>query len=192
MVSGLSTEKREIKEYKPVKSWKWNALDYAYLAVVAVVAGLIFYATWFVSEVASAIGGPIFVRVISYGLWFIGAPLGASLIRKPLAGFLGETLGALVETFLPTVGASTNLVYGIVQGALSETIYAITGWKRFDTKTGALAGAAAGPGAVALDAILFNEIATMDVVLLWIIASMISGAIYGYIAAKVVNSIRGE
>lgn len=169
---------------------RYTALDYAYLGVVAVVMGIIFFFTWSIYEFGKVVGGPIFARLISYGLWFIGAPLAASLIRKPLAGFLGETLGALLETLVPTIGGFTNIIYGVVQGALSESIYAALRYKRFDILAGGLAGAMAGPGAVVLDAILFAEIATPEVMLLWLIAAMLSGAIYGSIAAAVGQYLR--
>ncbi len=172
---------------------EWTVIDFAYLAVVAVVAGIIFYATWFVYEFASPLG-PIFTRIISYGLWFIGAPLGAALIRKRLSAFLGETLGALVETFIPTIGGFTNLVYGIWQGAFSELVYAAFRYQRNnDPLVGGLAGAAAAPAAIALDYVLFGEIATFPVLVIWTIAAAVSGFIYGFIATKAVNLlVRGE
>ncbi len=186
----MSGDKSLIKEYTGAGSSRsWTPIDFAYLAVVAVISAIIFYAAWYVYDAAKAIGGPIFARMISYGLWFIGAPFAATLIKKPFSGFLGETLGALIESFIPTAGGFTNLVYGAVQGLMSEIIYAVTGWKRYDEKVAALAGAAAGPAAVALDAILFDAIATTGVVLAWIIAAVISGAIYGYIVARVVKAV---
>ena len=168
----------------------WTSMDFALLAVAAAVASIIFYSAWFVYEIGSA-AGPIFSRMISYGLWFIGAPLAATLIRKPLSAFLGETLGALVESLLPTIGGITNLYYGIAQGALSELVYLARGYRRWDPLTAALAGAAAAPAAVALDALLFNEIATLPVMILWTIAAAISGAIYGFVAAKIVEGVVG-
>jgi len=169
---------------------RYTAIDYAYLGVVAVIMGIIFYITWSIYEFGKIIGGPIFARLISYGLWFMGAPLGATLIKKPLSGFLGETLGALLETIIPTLGGFTNIIYGVVQGALSEAVYAIFKYRRYDVLTGALAGALAGPGAVALDAVLFEAIATPPVMSLWLVAAMASGALYGGLAAKVASIIR--
>ena len=158
---------------------RYTSIDYAILAVVAVVSGLIFYATWFVYEFGETFGGPIFARLISYGLWFIGAPMAATLIRRPLSAFLGETLGALVETLIPTIGGFTNLIYGIAQGLFSEAAYALTRYRRWDPYVAALAGALAGIPAVALDAILFQTIASPEVMTLWLIAAMVSGALYG-------------
>ncbi len=170
-------------------------IDFALLGVVAIVAGLIFYATWAVYNAAMAIGGGIIARIVSYGLWFIGAPLAASLIRKPGSAFLGETLGALIETIIPTVGGFTNLIYGAAQGAASELAYLIFRYRKYTPIVGALAGALAGFPCVALDILLFSEIAeeaakNPGVVPLWIIAAVVSGAIYGYIASLAGSKIR--
>ena len=170
----------------------YTVMDFAYLAVVAVVSGIIFFFTWNVYEAAKAIGGPVFARLVSYGLWFIGGPLGASLVRKPGSAFLGETLGALVESFIPTAGGFTNLIYGAAQGALSELVYLATGYRRFDPLIGGLAGAAAAPAAIALDAILFQEIATPALMTAWIVAAAVGGFIYGAVAAAVASRLREE
>ena len=169
--------------------FKYTVIDYALLGAVAIIAGLIFYATWFVYYTAEAIGGKILARIVSYGLWFIGAPLAASLIRKPASAFLGETLGALVETIIPTVGGFTNLIYGVLQGLASEIAYLIFRYKSYDPYVGALAGALAAFPCVALDAILFEEIAPPEIMTLWLIAALISGAIYGFIGSAVGSTI---
>ncbi|MGC9148739.1 MAG: ECF transporter S component [Sulfolobales archaeon] len=170
-------------------SYRYTAIDYAMLAVVAVVAGVVFYATWFVYEFGKVLGGPIVARLLSYGLWFIGAPLAATLIKKPGSAFLGETLGALVETVIPTIGGVTNLIYGVAQGLASEIGYAVFRYRRFDVLTASLAGALAGIPAVSLDALLFAEIASPQVMLLWYIASIVSGGIYGAVASIAVSRV---
>lgn len=169
---------------------RFTALDLTYLGVVAAVSGVIFALTWNVYFLGSAIGGPIAARIISYGLWFIGAPLAATLIRKPGTAFLGEFLGALVETLIPTYGAFTNLIYGFAQGLASEVAYALFRYRRFGILQASLAGAFAGPPCVALDALLFGDIYPAEVMVLITIAAVISGAIYGAIAAIAVRSIR--
>lgn len=169
---------------------RYTAIDYAMLAVVAVVAGIIFWATWFIYDFGVGLGGPIFARLVAYGLWFIGAPLAASLLRKPLSAFLGETLGALVETLLPTVGGFTNLIYGAAQGAASELGYLLLRYRRWGVRSGALAGALAAFPCVALDSILFGEIATAGVMALWLLAAILSGAVYGALAAGGAAAIR--
>ena len=184
-----SRVEERIEEYGPA-SRSYTAIDFAYLAVVGVVSAVIFWAAWYVYDYGKALGGPIGARLLSYGLWFIGAPLGASLLRKPYSAFLGETLGALIETFLPTAGGFTNLEYGIAQGFLSELVYAAFRYKRWDPVVAGLAGAAAAPAAVALDAILFQEIFSPGLMIVLVVAAAVSGFIYGYIAAKAVEAVR--
>lgn len=170
---------------------RYTVVDWAILGLVAVVTGVVFTFTWNVYYIGKALGGPVVARALSYGLWFIGAPLAASLIRKPASAFLGETLGALVETFLPNAGGFTNLIYGICQGIASEVAYAIFGYRKWGILQGMLAGAFAGPVAVALDAILFQSLATPPVMLAWTAASVISGAIYGAIVSAIGKTVRG-
>ena len=160
----------------------YTAVDLAVLGVVAAVAGAIFALAWNVYELGKALGGPIAARLVSYGLWFIAAPLAATLIRKPGSAFLGETLAALVETIVPTLGGWTNLVYGVAQGLASEAAYALYRYQRWGALQAALAGAFAGPVAVALDAVLFAEIAPPPVLAALALAATTSGAVYGLVA----------
>jgi energy-coupling factor transport system substrate-specific component len=171
-------------------TYRYTVIDYTLLGVVAVIAGIVFYATWFIYYAAEAVGGPVIARLASYGLWFIGAPLAASLIRKPGSAFLGETLGALIETIIPTAGGFTNLIYGLAQGAASELAYTMFKYRRFDELTGMLAGIFAAFPCVGLDAVLFSEIASPLVMTLWLIAAILSGAIYGFIAAIIGLRVR--
>lgn len=170
----------------------YRAVDLALLGVASVISGLIFAATWFIYELSQALGGIYLSRLISYGLWFLGAPLTASLVRKPLSGFLGEFLGALVETIIPTIGGFTNLIYGFAQGLASEAAYAIFKFRSYGALQAALAGVLAAPPCIVLDALLFREIYPAPVMLILLLAAAISGAMYGLASYYAVKSIRGE
>lgn len=160
----------------------YTAIDFAFLGVVAIVFGAIYWAAWILYEFLRAFTGPVGIRIATYGIWFMAAPVAATLIRKPLAAFLGEVLAALVEAIiLITEWGFYVIPYGILQGLLSETAYLLTGYRRWDLATAALAGALAAPGAVILDALLYGEIATAAVVTIWTIGAALSGAIYGSI-----------
>ncbi len=169
---------------------KFTGVDLALLAVASVVSGVIFTATWTVYYTSEALVGPIGARVISYGLWFIGAPLAASLVRKPISALLGELIGALVETLIAPLGGITNVIYGFAQGLASELGYLMFRYKRWGIVQGAVAGALAGPPCVALDALLFGEIGGVAEMCLWVLAACISGAIYGAIASSAGVSVR--
>jgi len=92
---------------------------------------------------------------------------------------------------IPTVGGFTNLIYGIAQGLFSEAGYAVLRYRSWGIPAGALAGALAGIPAVALDAVLFGSIAPPGVMALWLLAAMVSGGIYGAIAASAMKALRG-
>ncbi|MEM4830084.1 MAG: ECF transporter S component, partial [Zestosphaera sp.] len=137
---------------------RFTSIDLALLAVAGVISGVVFTATWTIYNISEVVVGPVGARVISYGLWFIGAPLAASLLKKPSSALLGEFLGSLVETLIAPAGGITNAIYGFTQGLASELGYLIFRYRRWDMLSGALAGALAGIPAVSLDALLFGLI----------------------------------
>jgi len=174
----------------------YTIVDYAMLGAVAVVAAVIFYATWTVYELGTTLLGPYLGVLVSYGLWYTGAILGATIIRKPGSAFLGETLGALLEALLPTPGGYTNLVYGALQGGFSELVYLALGY-RVNLSTSAVAGAAAGIGALLSNLILFRELVfevspEAGLVAVTIVALMYaaSGALWGAVAYKAASAVR--
>lgn len=169
---------------------RYTGVDLALLGLVAVVSGIIFTANWFIYEVSKAIGGLYLSRLVAYGLWFIGAPLGASLVRKPFSALLGEFLGALVETIIPTPGGFTNLIYGFTQGLASELAYLVFRYRRWGKPVAALAGSLAAFPCVALDAVLYGEIYPPYIMVTLLTVAILSGAIYGFIAALAVEATR--
>ncbi len=89
-----------------------------------------------------------------------------------------------------TIGGVANLIYGIAQGLASEVGYVLFRYKRFDALTAFIAGALAGFPAVSLDAVLFSEIASPEVMLLWYVAAVISGGFYGLVAYTATSRVR--
>ncbi len=164
---------------------RYSSVDYAILGVVAAVMGVVFVVAWEFYYLVKAALGPIGARVFTYGIWFMAAPLAASLIRKPLSAFSGEVLAALVETIIPTYGGYTNLIYGLAQGLASELGYLLFRYRRWGPVQAAVSGALAGPVAVALDQILFPELISLGTLLVLMLAATASGAIYGSIAYAV-------
>lgn len=169
---------------------EYTGVDLALLAVTGVIGGVVFTVTWSIYNLIEVAAGPIGARLASYGLWFIGAPLAASLVRKPSSALIGELLGALVETLIAPAGGVTNVIYGFVQGVASEAGYLMFGYKRWDAFSGALAGALAGIPCVVLDALLFGEVGGPVEMSLWVLAACISGAIYGAATSSAVLAVR--
>ncbi|MEZ0393660.1 MAG: ECF transporter S component [Desulfurococcaceae archaeon] len=172
------------------RSLAYTPVDFAVLGAVAVIFGALFTPWWTIYYAAKALGGPAVARALTYGLWFMAAPLAASLIRKPLSALGGELLASIVETILPNPGGFTNIIYGLAQGLASEAVYAIGGYRHYGPISAALAGAVAAAPAVALDALLFGDIYPADVMALLFIAAFVSGAIYGIVAYAVSRAVR--
>lgn len=173
-----------------MKTSAYNMVDILILGVIAAVFAVVFHAAWSVYYLAKAAWGPIIARVVSYGLWFMPAPLAASLIKKHMSAFLGEFLPALVEAILPTPGGLTNAIYGFFQGLASEAGYAFFRYRKFDLLVAIIAGALPGIAAVALDAVLFEEIYPWDYMVILLLSAMISGGLYGAIAYYIARAIR--
>lgn len=168
----------------------YTMVDLLVLGVIAAIFAVVFYAAWSVYYLAEAMWGPIVARVVSYGLWFMPAPLAASILKKYMSAFLGEFLPALLESIIPTPGGLTNAVYGLFQGLASEAGYAMFRYRRFDLVSALIAGALAGIPAVALDAVLFEAIYPWDYMVLILASAMASGALYGGIAYSIAKAIR--
>lgn len=175
---------------------RYTAIHFAVLGAVAAVAAAIFYVAWFVYDAALALLGPFGGVIVSYGLWYTGAILSATILRRPLAAFLGETLGAALEALVPTPGGLYNLVYGALQGMFAEAVYAAFGYKRFDLIVHALAGAASAIGTLIANLVLFRtlvyEATTEEGLIIFTAVAVgyaISGALWGVIAGTIARAV---
>lgn len=168
----------------------YTMIDAFTIGVIGAIFGVLFVAWWPVYEAVKGVGGVLASRLLTYGLWFMPAPLAASLIRKPGSAFLGEFVPALLEAIFPTAGGLTSVYYGVVQGALSEIVYAVVRYRRFGVLEAALAGALPGIGAVILDYYLFQDVYPIDYMLLLVLSAMVSGAIYGIVAYIVASRVK--
>lgn len=168
----------------------YNLIDIITLGVIAAVFAVVFTVMWTPYYAIKAVGGPIIARLLTYGAWFMAAPLAASLIRKPLSALIGEFLPALLESVLPTPGGLTNAIYGLAQGFFSELAYVAGRYRRFGLIEAAVSGALAAIPAVTLDAVLFGEIYPWGYMALILVIVAISGAVYGVLAYWVARALR--
>jgi len=176
---------------KRVFTW-FTTIDVLLLGVIAAIYGVLFTLWWDVYYLVKAIGGPIVARLVTYGLWFMPAPLAASIIRKPGSAILGEVLPALIETMVPTVGGISNIIYGVAQGVFSEIPYAVSMYRKYTLLHSVFSGALPAIPAFILDALLFGDIYPVDQALIVILAIALSGAIYGEIAYIIAGIITGR
>ncbi|MEZ0346705.1 MAG: ECF transporter S component [Infirmifilum sp.] len=133
-----------------------TTIDLVFTAAISAVIGAIFL-VWsnIVWDATKLLLGLLFLPVI-YGVWFIGATVPAYIIRKPGIALLGEFLAALMEMALGTQFSSTALLYGVMQGVLSELVFAITRYKKWGWGTMALAGAMPALWAAPADTLLYG------------------------------------
>jgi len=179
----------------------YRTLDITGIGGIAVIAGAIFLVAsnyyWTPTSKIPVVG--IFIATAIYGIWFIGATAAGYIIRKPLAAFLGEMLGALVEMLLGSVFTVYVLVWGAVQGVAAEIVFALFRYKRWDYLSLSLASTVAGftvilptivffPG---LFGLAYNGAVSLGLpgifgILLFIIIHPISGIIIAGILTKAV------
>jgi len=128
-------------------SWKLNEI--VILVILSVALGVLFWAWTFVSALASPLSS-IGVNYFLVGVWLMGGTLVPFIIRKPGAALLGEMLAALIEGFITKWGI-TALLWGLVQGAGAELVFAMARYKRWDLKIMLLAGVVSGVFSYVLD-----------------------------------------
>jgi energy-coupling factor transport system substrate-specific component len=132
------------------KSLKLNLTDILVTIVIALVFGLVFRLMGPVYDLLQPLG--LHLDALLYGIWFIAAPFAALLIRKPGVAFLAETAAALAEMLFAGSGGVVNLYYGLVQGLLSEAIFAAWRYQKFSLGIASLSAFAALVGSVIIDA----------------------------------------
>ena len=66
------------------------------------------------------------------------------IVRKPGAALVGETIAGVIAVLLGSPwGILGSAIAALTQGLGAEVVFALTGWKRYDWLTLALAGTAA-------------------------------------------------
>lgn len=135
---------------------KWRTLDIVTVAVLAVVAGVVFWAwnlLWNATGPAFAAFPP--AQALLYGVWLVPGVLGMLVVRLPGAAVATAFLAAAVSWLLGGWWGMSVLWYGVLQGLAPEIVFAARGYRSFARPTTVLAGAAAGAVPGLLDPIFF-------------------------------------
>lgn len=118
---------------------KFHVRDVILLTLVAVVFAIIYIASDNIYNLLTLLLTPIgygpMANDITMGIWCMAGPVAGFLIRLPGSAFLGEFLGALVETFLLAQWGSANFISGLVQGIGNELGFTLTRYKLYNTFT---------------------------------------------------------
>ncbi len=169
---------------------RYTAVDLAVLGVVAAVMGVIYNAISSPYYVVKGTLGPLAAKMIFYGIWYMAAPLAATLVRKPLSAVTAEFVAAVIEALTGGFFGPSAIVHGLGQGIASEAGYAAFRYRKWGAAQAAVAGALAGPVSVALDILVWGSTYTSREYIIYTIVAIISGAIYGIIAYLVARSVR--
>lgn len=166
----------------------WRVVDIVVAAVLAVATGLVF---WLWNTVGSAWYGAMGALTpglggLAAGIWYLGGPLGAQVIRKPGAAVFVELVAALVSTAIGSQWGITTLTSGLFQGLGAGLVFALFRYRRWSLPVTMLAGAGAGIGA------WLNELfigTTPNIMLslafntVYLICNVISGAVLAGLTA---------
>jgi energy-coupling factor transport system substrate-specific component len=135
---------------------KLTTVELTFTAVLSALVGAAFlFWSNVVWDLAQLTLGLLYTPVI-YGMWFIGATLPAYIIRKPGVALLGEFLAAVFELAYGSQFVSTVLLYGFMQGLMSELALAATRYRRWGWVAMAAAGAAPALWAAPADTLLYG------------------------------------
>lgn len=132
---------------------RWRVIDILIASVLGIACGLLFWIwnsigyAWYTAADAltPGFGG------IATGIWLIGGPIGALVIRKPGAAIYVEVLAAAVSAAIGNQWGIETLYSGLAQGIGAEIIFLIFAYRRFGLVVAALSGVGAAVGAFLLE-----------------------------------------
>ena len=131
----------------------WRVVDIVVAAVLAVAFGVVFQ-VWNVLWEATTFVFPPFRGAI-YGVWMIPAVLVPLVVRRPGAALFAEVVAAAASMLFGAQWGLLTVLYGVVQGAAAELVFAFGLYRSWTLPVALLAGAAAGIGGALLDIPLF-------------------------------------
>lgn len=136
-----------------IKRYHWRVVDIVTAAVLGVTCGIIFV-IW------NQLGGAAFTALgtitpglggLAVGIWLLGGPLGALIIRKPGAAIFVETVASIVSMAIGSQWGVATVLSGFVQGLGAELIFALFTYRVWNLASAALSGAGAALGAMVLE-----------------------------------------
>lgn len=156
----------------------WRMLDIVVAAVLAVAFGAVFQGWNVLWEATTFAFAPL--RGAIYGVWMLPAIVVPLIVRRPGAALFGEGLAAAVSMLFGAPWGLMTVVYGLVQGAGAELVFAFGGYRRWSMPVALLAGAAAGLGGALLDlGVYYADWAPDWQVLYVVLVTLSSAAIAG-------------
>ena len=166
-------------------NFSWRNIDIIIAAVIGVAVGLIFV-IW------NTIGGAGYEAVnaltpglggLVAGMWFLGGPLGAYIIRKPGAAIFVEVIAATVSALIGNQWGISTLYSGLAQGLGAELVFLILAYKSYNLVTVVISGLMAGVGAWTFELFTGNLAKTFEFNVIYLISTALSGAVLAGVLA---------
>jgi energy-coupling factor transport system substrate-specific component len=130
----------------------WRVVDIVVASAIAVAFGVVFWAwgnLWNAAQGAFTGFPP--AQGFMYGVWLLPGVLGALVIRKPGAAIYTELVASIVSALLGTAWGLQVVLYGLVEGAAPELVFAFLLYRSWRLPAALVAAAAAGVAAALLD-----------------------------------------
>jgi len=164
---------------KRTRNWRWRVVDIVIASVIAVAAGVIFWA-W--DQASNPIGAPIQAALpglqgIINGPWLFAGVLGGLIVRKPGAALYVELVAATVSALMVTQWGALTLLSGLVQGLGAELVFAVFLYARWNWFVALLAGAGAGIAESILDLLVWYPGAKFSFAVIYAISTTVSGLV---------------
>jgi energy-coupling factor transport system permease protein len=150
----ITTEQSSTSGAAPVTSWR--TVDIVVASSIAAAFGVIFWAwgqLWNTAQPAFTGFPP--AQGFMYGVWLLPGVLGALIIRKPGAAIYTELVASIISAFLGTAWGLQVVLYGLVEGAAPELVFAFLLYRSWKLPAALAAGAVAGLAAALLDLALY-------------------------------------
>lgn len=159
---------------------KWRTIDIVSAAVLGVACGIIFviwnqlgYAAFgALNALTPGIGGLV------SGVWFMGGPLGALIIRRPGAAIFVEVVASFVSMGIGSQWGIETILSGFLQGLGAEIVFALFAYRNFSLLVAMLAGALSGAAAWIVEGITHGNFAKSAMFLaIYGTSTIVSGAL---------------
>ena len=137
-------------------SARWRTVDIVVASAIGVAFGVVFWAwghLWNSTSAAFTWFPP--AQGVMYGVWLMPAVLGALVIRKRGAAIYTELVAATVSALLGVSWGLSVVLYGVLEGAAVEIVFAFALYRSWRLVTALLAGAVAGLAAAMLDILFY-------------------------------------
>lgn len=161
-------------------SRRWTVVDLVVVAVIGSAFGVVYWAwnqLWLFTT-------PLFIafppgQAVLYGVWMLPQVLAAFVVRRSGAAVFAAMAAVIVSAFLGNVFGLTVLIYGLVQGAAAELVFAICRYRVWNRLTAGLATMLAALAGTCLDVVLYYPFWAGGWKITYLAAGAASGLVLG-------------